>query len=86
MTACLLENTAAGVNSYATQDNDCAGSTSGKQLRLRGQGSRTSPPGDLYLKLEVVPPPSGAITVEARKVLQNLGDETKVRTAPGWPR
>lgn len=63
-----------------------AGSTSGKQLRLRGQGSRTSPPGDLYLKLEVVPPPSGAITDEARKVLQNLGDETKVRTAPGWPR
>lgn len=62
-----------------------AGSTSGKQLRLRGQGSRTSPPGDMYLRLEIVPPPSGAITDEDRKVLQNLGDETNVRTGPGWP-
>ncbi len=63
-----------------------AGSTSGRQLRLKGQGSRSSPPGDLYLKLEIVPPPSGAITDEARKLLENLGDETKVRSAPGWPR
>ena len=62
-----------------------AGSTSGKQLRLRGQGSRTSPPGDMYLRLEIVPPPTGAITDEARRVLENLGDETKVRTGPGWP-
>ena len=62
-----------------------AGSTSGKQLRLRGQGSRTSPPGDMYLKLEIVPPPAGAISDEARRVLENLGDETKVRTGSGWP-
>ena len=61
------------------------GSTSGKQLRLRGQGSRTSPPGDLYLRLEIVPPPSGAITEESRRTLQSLSDATPVRKGPGWP-
>jgi len=62
-----------------------AGSTSGKQLRLRGQGSRTTPPGDLYLRLEVVPPPKEAISAEAKALLENLGDATSVRRGPGWP-
>lgn len=62
-----------------------AGSVSGKQLRLRGQGSRSTPPGDLYLRLEIVPPPSGAITQEARQMLEKLGEATPVRKGPGWP-
>lgn len=62
-----------------------AGSTSGKALRLRGQGSRTTPPGDLYVRLEVVPPPREAITESAQRVLEALGEATPVRTAPIWP-
>ncbi len=62
-----------------------AGSVSGKQLRLRGQGSRTTPPGDLYLRLEIVPPPKEAMTDAAKAVLENLGDATSVRRGPGWP-
>jgi DnaJ-class molecular chaperone len=31
-----------------------AGSNTGAQLRLKGKGVKTSPPGDLYVRLEIV--------------------------------
>lgn len=62
-----------------------AGSVSGKQLRLRGQGARTTPAGDMYVRLEIVPPPREAISEAAKGVLEELGGATGVRLGPGWP-
>lgn len=63
-----------------------AGSKCGSQLRLKGQGCKTTPPGDLYVELRVVPPPADAISEQDRAVLQNLGDQTNIRTGGGWPK
>ncbi|MBN4082680.1 DnaJ domain-containing protein [Phycisphaeraceae bacterium AH-315-B13] len=63
-----------------------AGSTCGTQLRLKGQGCKTTPAGDLYVELRIVPPPADAISDQNRAVLQNLGDQTPVRTGEGWPK
>jgi curved DNA-binding protein len=62
------------------------GSKCGSQLRLKGQGCKTTQPGDLYVELRVVPPPAKAISDQDRTVLQNLGDQTPVRTGGGWPK
>ena len=63
-----------------------AGSKCGSQLRLKGQGCKSAQPGDLYVELRVVPPPAEAIGEQERAVLQNLGDQTPVRSGDGWPK
>ena len=50
-----------------------AGSQSGRKLRLKGQGIPGSPPGDLYLVLEVVLPPAN--TDKARELYQTMASE-----------
>ena len=62
-----------------------AGSTSGSRLRLKGQGCRTSSPGDLYAVLQIVPPPKEAIDGDAERALKDLGDATPVRVGADWP-
>lgn len=62
-----------------------AGSKGGSHLRLKGQGCKSSPPGDLYVELNITPPPSEAISDEARAVLENLGGQTPIRTGGAWP-
>ncbi|HED52803.1 MAG TPA: J domain-containing protein [Phycisphaerales bacterium] len=62
-----------------------AGSASGNKLRLKGQGCRTSTPGDLYAVLQIVPPPKPAIDSEAERVLKDLGDATPIRRDGLWP-
>lgn len=50
-----------------------AGSQAGRKLRLKGRGIPGSPPGDLYLVLEVVLPP--ADTDKARQIYQTMARE-----------
>lgn len=63
-----------------------AGSKGGSHLRLKGQGCRSSPPGDLYVELNITPPPADAITDESRAVLENLGGLTDIRSGGVWPK
>ena len=49
------------------------GSRSGRRLRLKGRGIPGSPPGDLFLQLEVVLPP--ADTEQARRFYQTMARE-----------
>ncbi|MBS1191173.1 MAG: hypothetical protein H6R10_2965 [Rhodocyclaceae bacterium] len=49
------------------------GSQTGRKLRLKGRGIPGSPPGDLYLVLEVVLPP--AASPKAREIYQNMARE-----------
>lgn len=49
------------------------GSQSGRKLRLKGRGIPASPPGDLYLLLEVVLPPATSAT--ARALYEQMGRE-----------
>ena len=48
-------------------------SQSGRKLRLKGRGIPATPPGDLYLILEVVLPP--ATTQKAREFYQTMAQE-----------
>ena len=48
-------------------------SQSGRKLRLKGRGIPATPPGDLYLILEVVLPP--ATTLKAREFYQTMAQE-----------
>ncbi len=49
------------------------GSQTGRKLRLKGKGIPASPPGDLYLVLEVVLPPAG--DARAREIYQMMERE-----------
>jgi curved DNA-binding protein len=50
-----------------------AGSQTGRKLRLKGQGIPGTPPGDLYLLLEVVLPP--ATSTKARELYEEMARE-----------
>jgi curved DNA-binding protein len=50
-----------------------AGSQSGRKLRLKGRGIPSSPPGDLYLILDVVLPP--ATSDRARALYEQMARE-----------
>ena len=49
------------------------GSQNGRKLRLKGRGIPATPPGDLYLVLEVVLPPPN--TAKARELYQAMARE-----------
>ncbi|MEX2495680.1 MAG: DnaJ C-terminal domain-containing protein [Woeseia sp.] len=53
-----------------------AGSSSGKQLRLKGRGLPGKPPGDQYVELKVIVPP--AQDEKVRKLYETLERETQV--------
>lgn len=62
-----------------------AGASSGRKLRLRGQGCQTTPAGDLYAVLLIQPPPADELTEADLETLARLGRATSVRTGPHWP-
>ena len=62
-----------------------AGASSGRKLRLRGQGCQTTPAGDLYAVLLIQPPPTDELTEADLETLARLGRATPVRTGPHWP-
>lgn len=51
-----------------------AGAQTGGQLRVRGKGLPSDPPGDLYIELRIVAPP--AATPKARELYEALAKET----------
>ena len=51
-----------------------AGAQSGKQLRVRGKGLPSDPPGDLYFDLRIVTPP--ATTPKEKELYEALAKET----------
>jgi curved DNA-binding protein len=51
-----------------------AGAQAGKQLRVRGKGLPSDPPGDLYIDLRIVVPP--ADTPRAKELYEALAKET----------
>ena len=50
------------------------GTQSGRQLRVRGKGLPTNPPGDLYIDIRIVTPP--AATPKAKELYEALAKET----------
>ncbi|WP_367155536.1 DnaJ C-terminal domain-containing protein [Methylomonas sp. HYX-M1] len=50
-----------------------AGTQSGQQLRLRGQGIPSTPPGDLFLDIQVLLPP--ATSAKAREIYETMARE-----------
>ncbi|GAB2902432.1 DnaJ C-terminal domain-containing protein [Uliginosibacterium flavum] len=50
-----------------------AGAQSGRQLRVRGKGIPSSPPGDLLLDIQVVLPPAN--TAQARELYEKMASE-----------
>ena len=50
------------------------GAQTGKQLRVRGKGLPSDPPGDLYVDLRIVAPPAG--TPKVRELYEALAKET----------
>lgn len=61
------------------------GSKGGSHLRLKGQGAKSSPPGDLYVELSITPPPASAIDADAEQALKAMSQKTPVRQGPFWP-
>ncbi len=51
-----------------------AGAQSGRQMRVRGKGLPSNPPGDLYLDLRIVTPP--AATPKQKELYEALAKET----------
>jgi curved DNA-binding protein len=51
-----------------------AGAQTGKQLRVRGKGLPSDPPGDLYIDIRIVAPP--ADTPKAKELYEALAKET----------
>ena len=51
-----------------------AGAQTGKQLRVRGKGLPSDPPGDLYIDIRIVTPP--AATPKVRELYEALAKET----------
>jgi curved DNA-binding protein len=51
-----------------------AGAQAGKQLRVRGKGLPSDPPGDLYIDTRIVAPPAG--TPKAKELYEALAKET----------
>jgi DnaJ-class molecular chaperone len=65
-----------------------AGTSSGRKLRLRGQGleSEEGKRGDLYAQFRVVSPEPGSVTDAEREALEALGRrQGSPRVGPGWP-
>jgi len=51
-----------------------AGAQTGKQLRVRGKGLPSDPPGDLYIDIRIVAPPAG--TPKIKELYEALAKET----------
>ena len=51
-----------------------AGAQTGKQLRVRGKGLPSDPPGDLYIDIRIVAPPAN--TPKAKELYEALAKET----------
>jgi len=51
-----------------------AGTQTGNQLRVRGKGLPSEPPGDLYIDIRIVTPP--AVTPKAKELYEALAQET----------
>ena len=51
-----------------------AGAQASKQLRVRGKGLPSDPPGDLYIDIRIVAPPAG--TPKAKELYEALAQET----------
>lgn len=65
-----------------------AGTSSGRKLRLRGQGleSEEGKRGDLYAQFRVVAPEPGSVTEAERDALEAMGRrQGSPRVGPGWP-
>lgn len=65
-----------------------AGTSSGRKLRLRGQGleSEEGTRGDLYAQFRVVAPEPGSVTEGEREALEAIGRrQGSPRIGPGWP-
>jgi DnaJ-class molecular chaperone len=46
--------------------------SSGKKLRIKGQGIKTDPPGDLFAEIQIVLPEG--LTLEERKALSEISE------------
>lgn len=65
------------------------GTSSGRKLRLKGQGlgDQSGNRGDLYAVLRIVPPAGGDLTEEQRQQLLNIAARgPSIRSGPYWPR
>ncbi len=62
-----------------------AGSQSGRELRMRGRGIPANPPGDLYVRLQVVLPPAADDKARAayRRMAQDLAFEPRANPGAG---
>ena len=58
------------------------GAQSGRQLRVRGRGIPSTPPGDLLLDIQVVVPP--ADTPQARQLYETMARELPFDPRRGW--
>ncbi len=65
-----------------------AGTTSGRKLRLRGQGMHDGAKrGDLFALVRIVPPAGGELTPDERRTLEQISTRTpSIRAGAGWPR
>jgi curved DNA-binding protein len=61
-----------------------AGAESGRQLRVRGKGLPSDPPGDLYFDVRIVAPP--AATPKAKELYEALRQESNFDARAGWTR
>lgn len=64
------------------------GTASGRRLRLRGQGLRTTQGalGDLYAVVKIVPPSGDELTEHERRTLEQVAAKGRaVRPPPDWP-
>jgi curved DNA-binding protein len=59
-----------------------AGAQSGKQLRVRGKGIPSDPPGDLYFELRIVAPP--ATTPKAKELYETMARELDFDPRKEW--
>ena len=61
-----------------------AGAEPGRQLRVRGKGLPSDPPGDLYFDVRIVAPP--AATPKAKELYEALRQESNFDARAGWTR
>ena len=61
-----------------------AGAQTGRQLRIRGKGIPSTPPGDVYFDIRIVAPPAG--TPKARELYESLRKESNFDPRKDWGR
>lgn len=64
-----------------------AGTASGKKLRLKGKGIKTSSGevGDLYAIIQIIPPAAASLSEAQRQILEELAkSQPTPRSGPGW--